>query len=149
MVKRYANNLATPFHIIGISAIILAGMLSAFLAHEPTRHAMWAVAYLILVVGVTQVVIGTAESHYSVFKRPAYAISILLLYNFGNIAVISGTIAGIAIVIITGSLMVMTAMLGCLLSFGRKPRLALEWAYVLVITIVFLSAPVGVLLALK
>src|SRR5690606_40794321 len=50
MPKQSRTNLASPFITVGVTAIVGAGVLSAFMAHAPSRHAMWAVAYLILVV---------------------------------------------------------------------------------------------------
>lgn len=39
------------FIIIGVLAIIIGGLRSAFLAHQPTEITMWTSAYLVLEVG--------------------------------------------------------------------------------------------------
>lgn len=149
MSKQSRIYLDLPFIAIGVTAIVGAGVLSAFMAHASSRHVMWTVAYLILVVGVTQAVIGLAEHQSKVFRAPSHAVVTFLLHNIGSIAVIFGTVAGVVIMAVGGSLMVMAAMLVCLYSFGRRPTVQLEWSYVLVVALIFLSAPIGILLALR
>ena len=51
-----------PFAVAGVGAIVGGGVLaSAIAAPAPTRHGVWAVAYLVLVLGVGQLAIGAGR----------------------------------------------------------------------------------------
>lgn len=70
-------------------AIVLGGILSAFRARKPSRAAMWATAYLVLVVGVVQV--GLLYSYDRIgLPFDAYAWGIFALYNIGAVGVMAG-----------------------------------------------------------
>ena len=57
-----------PFAVAGVGAIVGGGVLaSAIAAPAPTRHGVWAVAYLVLVLGVGQLAIGAGR----VLLKPA------------------------------------------------------------------------------
>ncbi|TAL95934.1 MAG: hypothetical protein EPN69_05000 [Rhodanobacter sp.] len=53
---------ALPFLVVCALAIVGGGALAAAMAHAPSRKLMWAVAYLVLVVGVTQAALGVGQA---------------------------------------------------------------------------------------
>lgn len=78
--------------IMGLVSIVVGGMLSAGLAHQPSRFVMWSSAYLVLAAGVAQGVFGYLL--YGIFDRAKKRNlwTALLAYNIGGIAVIVGTL---------------------------------------------------------
>lgn len=140
------------FWIIGITAIVAGGIVSAFLARQPSTSAMWASAYLVLIVGVVQVFFGTAIA--DVTKRNSrLAYLICGLFNAGNALVITATTLkyagyhGHLLVTITGSVLLVAA-LAVLAWYLRTARSSLRrlFAYI-VIVILAISVPIGLLLA--
>ncbi|MCK9516352.1 MAG: hypothetical protein M0Q87_09970 [Ottowia sp.] len=53
---------AEPFAALGVAAIIAAGVLGAALARRHSQQLVWAMSYLILVVGVGQYVLGAGQA---------------------------------------------------------------------------------------
>src|SRR5690606_8487322 len=53
---------ALPFIALGAISIVAGGLVAAVTAVSPTRHATWAAAYLVLVVGVAQLGIGLGQA---------------------------------------------------------------------------------------
>ena len=133
-----------PFRITGVLAIIAGGMLSAVLAHAPTRPVMWLVAYLVLVVGVAQIALGDGQVR---LASPPVSRALLasqwLLFNGGNGLVMAGRLLACPAAIAAGALALATA----LVLFLRGVRGAgggwLRYAYRLLVVLLGCSALVG------
>ena len=54
VINTLAVRRAWPFWAVAGLAIVGGGLIAGFLAHVPSRPAMWLVAYLVLVVGAAQ-----------------------------------------------------------------------------------------------
>lgn len=77
------------FIIFSFLAICLGGVLAAFTARKPNRFIMWLTAYLVLIVGVAQ--LGLAYSWLELNLNTGWlTLAAFTIYNFGNIAVITG-----------------------------------------------------------
>ena len=87
-----SNQPACYMIVTGIAAVIAGGMISAFLAHDPSRLAMWVSAYLVLVAGVAQVVFGLSLYKLSRAQYILHVWVAFILYNLANAEIIVGTL---------------------------------------------------------
>ena len=77
-----------PFWVAAALGIVGGGLIAGFLAHTPSRPAMWLVAYLVLVVGVAQV-LAAGQVWLAPFPAsPALLASEWILFNAANALVI-------------------------------------------------------------
>lgn len=67
------NRPAIPFVVIGAASVLLGGVLSAASAGSPSYTSSWAVAYLVLVAGAAQLVLGIGQAELA-SKRPSGAL---------------------------------------------------------------------------
>lgn len=138
------------FIAIGTLCIIAGGMLSAVTAHSPTRHATWAAAFLVLVVGVAQAALGTGQALLASRKPGRRLVAMeVLAYNVGSLLVLGGTLSGKLVLLDVGSVLLALALVlffrgvnGAETHHGRLLLL-----YRVLLAVVLLSIPVGVLLA--
>lgn len=81
------------FLATALAAILAGGMVSAAMAHAPARPMMWMVAYLVLVVGVAQGVLGFGQALLPA-RLPSlrWRVGEWVLFNAGNAGVIVGTL---------------------------------------------------------
>lgn len=139
----------------GSLAVIAGGLLSAFVAGNPSYVTSWAVAYIVLIVGVVQIALGLGVGRLARRQSSTLLLtSAFLAFNLGNAAVISGTVIKYAtgdntILVDIGSLLTALAMI----FFIRLVRGATKtkWliAYYILVGVVFVSMVVGVFLATK
>lgn len=144
----------TWFYLLtGIAAIIAGGLVSAFLAKQPSTFAMWASAYLVLVVGLVQVFLGVVPAQPHTATEMGQTFWAYGLFNVGNILVIISTgmkyahHGGNVPVTIVGSLILVVglAMLGWRMRH-TPASLRKNMSYVVIIGIA-LSALAGMFLA--
>ena len=138
-----------PFAIIGFSAIVAGGLLSAFSARGASYHSAWAVAYLVLVVGVAQIALGWGQAAVSgAESRPARVASEALLFNLGSAGVIVGTLVGTTLLVDAGSVLLVVALwLFALAPRGVRVRLWQIVGYRVLIVFLALSVVVGIVFA--
>lgn len=140
------------FFVTGSTAILIAGLLSAFSAHTPSEFIMWACAYLILIVGGVQLLIGYVPSKQRSMPSRSLAWAIYLSFNMGSIAVLFGTaiktVSPIAPYLVgVGGLAVAISLVFCLLSARRLPASLLTTSYVIILGTVLISVPIGLILS--
>ncbi len=139
---------ALPFKCTGGAAIIAGGLTSAVIAYHATQPLAWMVAYLVLVVGVVQYLLGAGQAQLSA-KEPSFAVvsGQWVLLNFGHACIIGGTLAGRFAWVIAGTLLYDAAMVWFGLSVrGGALRVRLIGYRVLVLAM-FASSLVGVVLS--
>ena len=136
------------FVAVGSAAIIGAGLFSALTARSASYHSAWLVAYLVLIVGISQIALGAG--HWLLASKPLgtrVAVGLLLLYNLGNVGVMAGTLTGIAVWVDVGSALLVVA----LLTFGGATRSSQRtgalWAYWLFVALLLASVVVGLFFA--
>jgi len=129
----------------GIS-IIAGGLVAAVTAISPTRHATWAAAYLVLVVGVAQLGIGVGQALLAP-KTPSSRLitAELLTWDIGNAGVIAGTLLNrVGLVDLGGVLLAVSLVLFLLGVRGHAGQNRwLLYGYRLLIAIVLVSIPIG------
>ncbi|KAA0911075.1 hypothetical protein [Pusillimonas sp. ANT_WB101] len=142
------NTASTPFKTMGVIAIIAAGLIAAAIAHRPTQPLVWMVAYLVLVTGVVQYVLGAGQA--SLTARPLAMSTIWgqwVLLNLGHAGVIAGTLLSNFVILILGTVLYDLAMLWfawCVR--GGMPGLR-RTGYWLLIVVMAASSFVGVALS--
>ncbi len=140
---------SAPFRITGAVLIIAAGVVAAAIAYHPTKPLVWMVAYLVLVAGVVQYVLGAAQTALTAAPPswPTVGAQWALL-NLGHAGVIAGTLSGSLVVLVAGTVVYDLAMLWLAVGvLGGKPgiRRAGYWALILAMAA---SSLVGVVLTL-
>ena len=139
---------AAPFMVIAVLAVVAGGSISAALAHVPTRHAMWLVAYLVLVVGVVQFCLGVGQS-WLARERPSTGLLAgeCGLFNAGNVLVMAGTLAGHVAWVSGGALLLIAALALFFFGVRRASGRPMLYTYRAMLVLVGASALAGLLLA--
>lgn len=148
-----------PFLIAGAVCIIGGGMLAAATAYVTTEKTAWATAYIVLVGGVAQVVLGAAVAWLTPAAPVRLAWVAWAAWNVGNIGVVAGQIAGLLVLTDLGTAALVVGLAVILLSghgvgsglsadaatHRLRPRLLL--AFRIVVVLLAVSMVVGVVLA--
>ncbi len=141
---------ALPFMALGAISIVAGGLLAAVTAISPTRHATWAAAYLVLVVGVAQLGIAAGQALLAPrIPSRRLVLAELLTWDIGNAGVIAGTVMDrVALVDLGGALLAISLVLFIYGARGHSgERRWLLYGYRLLITIVLVSIPVGLVIS--
>ncbi len=149
----FGRGIVRTYTVTGVLAIVAGGVLSAFFAKQPSTFAMWASAYLVLIVGIAQIFLGGVIAKLGRKGKERLAYTVFGLFNVGNALVIGSTaikyaeLGGNIPLTIVGSVLFVAALV--LLGWhvhGAKPSQLKVWTYI-VITALALSTPVGLFLA--
>lgn len=144
------NRTATPFLVVGGLGIVLGGLFSAISAGSPSYLAAWAVAYLVLVVGVAQVVLGLGQARLAVHPPSDGVVSAeVLTYNLANILVLGGSMFSLTSLTWAGAALIVVAM-GLFIWAARGSGSKQRWwlyGYRAMIVVILISAPIGIILA--
>ena len=91
---------------LGVAAIIAGGLVAAAVAHRPAEHPVWTSAYLVLIVGVAQIVFGAGQAWLSE-RLPAtgWIAGEWIAFNLGNAGVIAGTVLGSFRMVLAGTVL--------------------------------------------
>ncbi len=142
-----------PFIVVGVAAIVGAGVLAAATASRPSEFTVWANAYLVLVVGVVQVALGLAAGVLAVRPvRTTIVASAFALFNAGSALVITGTgldgVVGWNVALVDVGGVALIPAMGLFLYLVRGARSGV-WLhlYRFVVAVILVSMPVGLILA--
>lgn len=143
-----------PFTVIGVLCVVAGGLLAATTAPAPSEHTTWAAAYLVLVGGLAQAGMALGQATFTARISTPVLVGQVAGWNLGNTAVLAGTLLGITTLVdLGGALLVITLGLlarGLNPSGTRPAPNASKWllhGYRLLLTILFISIPVGLVLA--
>lgn len=136
--------------MIGGLGVLTGGLLSAFSAAAPSYLASWAVAYLVLVVGFAQLVLGIGQDRLAVRRpRPGLVAAESLTFNLANIAVLAGSLTSLVALTWIGAALIVVAMIlfiWAVRGSGSNHRWLL-YLFRAMIVILLVSAPIGIVLA--
>ncbi|MEO6020706.1 MAG: hypothetical protein ABIP45_10715 [Knoellia sp.] len=143
--------------VSGGASIVLGGLVAAVTSPLDLTHGSWAAAYLVLVGGVAQWVMGQARSWaVGTPSEKWWGWRQFGLWNLGNVAVIAGTLIGAPWLVGLGSLLLVGALAIAMLAEWR-PRASdtgertgspgLHWAYTAMVLILAVSIPIGMTLS--
>lgn len=141
--------------VIGAAAVIIGGLVAAVTGPLELVKGSWAAAYLVLVAGAAQMVMGSARRRWRGTGSDAAGADRtawwqLALWNLGHVGVIGGTVAGSAAIVFLGSaLLVVALVLALLATFGTRDETdrALLLGYRILLVLLASSIPIGVLLS--
>ena len=138
------------FAAVSAVMIVVGGLVAAINSATPFGHGSWLAAYLVLVGGVSQLMLGAGCVVLPAPRRSAWLRRVQLgLWNAGIVVVAVGVFAGLAAIVLTGSAVVLGA-LGCFAAGagrGRQGARGRVMIYRLVIGALAISVLVGTVLA--
>ncbi|MBX3052527.1 MAG: hypothetical protein KF753_13685 [Caldilineaceae bacterium] len=140
---------ARSFVAIGSIAIIAAGIAAAATAGMPSYLASWAVAYLVLVVGVAQIALGLGQALLTP-EMPSGRLVVgeLVLFNLGSAAVLAGSLFSMPLFTAIGSALMLIVLAVLFWATRGSTRGGwLRYAYWLLIALLFVSVFIGLLIA--
>jgi hypothetical protein len=141
---------ATPFLALGVAAIIAGGLVAAAVAHHPAEHPVWTSAYLVLIVGVAQMVLGAGQAWLSE-RLPSipWIAGEWLVFNLGNAGVIAGTLFGSFRMVLAGTALFAAGIVAFLLGARGPMRRGWLAGYRILLGLIFLSSLAGLALSLR
>jgi hypothetical protein len=138
-----------PFAVAGAVSVFAGGLLAAAIAAPaPTRHGVWAVAYLVLVLGVSQILLGAGQALLVSAPPSARGAAVTAtVFNVANVAVLVGVVTDHVVVFDAGSLLLVVALVLFLYGVRRGARRGWPlYAYRLFVALLVVSIPIGMLL---
>lgn len=86
---------AMPWLVTSGLAVLAGGFAGAAVAHAPTQPLVWMSAYLVLVVGMGQAVLGVGQAMLSMQPPPRRLVATQwIVFNAANVGVVAGTLLG-------------------------------------------------------
>ncbi len=151
----------------GAAQVVLGGLVAAAAGPLELRQGSWLAAYLVLVGGVAQYVLGRIPAWFGDRAAGASIAAQLVAWNAGNAAVIAGAVAGVPYLVDAGGLALLFVLLtriggvvrrrpaaanvsrqSALISRLSRGLVTAAWAaYVALLVILTVSIPVGLALA--
>ena len=102
---------SATFALLGGALVITGGIVAAVNSAAPFAHGSWLAAYLVLVAGVSQVLLGVGRFALLVREPPPRLIRAqVLLWNAGSVAVPAGVLADAAPLVTLGSVALLAAL---------------------------------------
>lgn len=134
--------------VLGAACVVAGGLVAAVTAPLDLAHGSWAAAYLVLVGGVTQYVMGRMRSSYDPGRVAWRGWAQVVGWNGGNALVVGGTWTEAPLLVDLGSLLLAGALLTALYDDRgtRSPRV-LRWGFRLLLLVMALSIPIGIVLS--
>jgi hypothetical protein len=135
------------FALLGAVMIVGGGLVAAINSAAPFDHGSWLAAYLVLVAGVSQILLGLGHLLLPVSPPSTRLLRLqLVCWNAGNVAVAGGVLAGATAVVIVGSSVLLVGLGGFAAGAGwawsaARGRLAAYHAFGLMLAVsVFVGA---------
>jgi len=144
------NKSAIPFLALGGISLILGGVVSAASAGSPSYTSAWAVAYLVLVGGLAQLVLGIGQAELASKRLPAGLLAAeAVLLNFSTVAVLLGTILAAPALTYAGAGLLLVTLVAFIWAVrGASQHLPwLLWAFRIMVVVLLVSAPIGLVIA--
>ncbi|MGH3562760.1 MAG: hypothetical protein ACRDTN_13440 [Mycobacterium sp.] len=137
-----------PFAVAGAVSVIAGGLLAAAIAAPaPTRHGVWAVAYLVLVLGVGQIVLGAGQALLASIPPTERVVAITAVaFNAANIAILVGIVTDHIVVFDAGAVLLIGALVLFLYGVRRGARSWPLYAYRVFVAVLVVSIPIGMFL---
>lgn len=138
-----------PFAVTGAIGVLAGGLLAAAIAAPaPTRHGVWAAAYLVLVLGVAQIVLGVGQAVLAAQPPTARGAAVTAaLFNGANIAILVGIVTDRILLFDAGSVLLLLTLVLFLhgVRHSARPGWAL-YAYRGLVALLMVSIPIGLLI---
>lgn len=145
---------AAALTLLGASTVVAGGLVAAVTGPFDWTKGSWAAAYLVLVVGVAQYVMGGMRArHTGHGQAPALGWVQVGTWNLGSALVIGATLAGRPLLVDAGSVLLVVALVIALHatrtgpSAPTGPPTLIAWGYRAMLLVLAVSIPVGMLLS--
>lgn len=144
------NRSALPFVVLGSFSIIMGGAISAASAGGPNYFSAWAVAYLVLVAGFAQLVLGIGQANLAsrIPSKPLLAWQIVT-FNGSSASVLLGTLLAAPLLTYVGAALLVVAL--ALFVWGVRGHTShsavLLWGFRAMVVILLVSAPIGLIIS--
>lgn len=138
---------ARAFTVLGTVAVVGGSILSAAIAPTPSYHGSWAVAYIVLVAGVAQIVLGVGQTSVTDGHVGAGRVAWqAALFDAGVAATVTATILDIPVLLYAAAVAQVVAVI-LFLAATRGGRRGLTLITLRVVAIVLLvGTPTGVVI---
>lgn len=144
-----------PALVIALAVTVAGGFVAAITAHEPTEHATWATAYLVLVGGVATLGLAIGRGFLSPEQVSSRRLaSELAAWVVGNALVVTGTVADTTWLVDLGGVFLVVALalvaLGVRGGQGGRGGRGPGWVragFSALVVLLLVSIPVGLVLA--
>ncbi|WP_067433487.1 hypothetical protein [Nocardioides jensenii] len=134
--------------VLGAACVVAGGLVAAATGPLDLAHGSWMAAYLVLVGGVAQHVMGRVRSSYDPSRWARWGWMQVLGWNGGNALVIGGTQVDVPLLVDLGSVLLVGALVVALYADrGARGPLPLRWGYRLLLLVMALSIPIGIVLS--
>lgn len=121
--------------------------MSAAAAPNSSYLGMWAVAYIVLVAGVAQVLLGLCQAVLTAGDVSAKVRQIeLWCWNLGNAAVVAGTLLNVPILLYLGCVALIVVLVLVLRAIAHVPANGVVWTVRIVVAILLVSMPTGIVI---
>lgn len=138
---------ASPFVILGLALVVVGGLVSAAAAPNASYHSSWAVAYIVLVAGAAQGVLGLAQAALTAGEvSGAVRQAELWCWNVGNALVVAGTLTDVPVVLYLGCVPLIITLVLMLRAIVHVPSSWLVWLMRVVVVVLLVSMPTGIVL---
>ncbi|WP_165310864.1 hypothetical protein [Microbacterium protaetiae] len=140
---------ALPFFVAALVFVVAGGLLAAATAYSTTEKTAWATAYMVLVGGVAQGVVGAAMGWLAQRARMPLTWAAFALFNLGSIGVLAGQLSGLLALTFTGGALLVIALILIIIATrrGAPAHPVLVWAFRVVAVVLAVSIPTGLVLA--
>jgi len=143
---------------VGVSSVVLGGLVAAVTGPLDLAHGSWLAAYLVLVSGVAQGAMGQPRFRRAEAMQPRRGWVQIVGWNVGNAMVIGGTLTGISPAVDLGSVALIIALAMAFHAARPAPDAAacstagrasalLDRAYRALLLVLACSVPAGILLS--
>ncbi|MCC9069529.1 hypothetical protein [Arthrobacter cryoconiti] len=144
------NRSALPFVVLGSFSIIAGGVISAASAGGPNYFSAWTVAYLVLVAGFAQLVLGIGQANLASRIPSTLVIAWqIITFNASSAAVLLGTLLAAPFLTYVGAALLVVAL--ALFVWGvrghTRHSVVLLWAFRTMVVILLVSAPIGLIIS--
>lgn len=145
--KSSVGRAAAPFVVIGLALVIVGGLVSAAAAPTASYHSSWAVAYIVLVAGVAQGLLGLGQAMLTGGTAPvAVRRAQLWCWNLGNAAVVAGTLADVPVLLYLGCVLLVVTLVLVLRATAQVPSGGVLWTVRIIVVVLLVSIPTGIVL---
>lgn len=142
-----------PLFAVGALGVVSGGLVAAAIAPAPTEHGSWAAAYLVLVVGVAQIALGSGQALLAPNAPSSRVVALeAVCWNAANALVIAGTITNThPVVYVGGAVLVAALAMFANAARGATPLVrGKRWplhVFRALVAVLLVSIPTGLVLA--
>lgn len=140
---------AIPFLVAAAVGVISGGLVAAVTDPLDLEHGSWAAAFLVLVVGVGQAVLGAGQVHLGARPDRRTVVAQMVSYDVASALVILGTlVTSPALVAVASALFLVSLVLFARVALVEGEAGPIRSLYLAVLVLLIVSTPVGIVLSI-